>query len=85
MDTGMTLEERAAEKGPHPYPLCIQHGKPITWEDLECEICKSIKEGTFNGEAGANNNFRDSPGRESVVRRPATPKRTLVGIEVRLR
>jgi hypothetical protein len=35
---------RTAEEemfGTKATPLCIKHGKPITLEDPECEVCKS--------------------------------------------
>jgi len=48
---------------PHPTPTCIVHGKPITWEDPECEICKALKEGNYDGKIGAHDNFRDAPSR----------------------
>lgn len=38
------LKEPSAIVTQHPKPLCIIHGKPITWEDPECEECKKLKE-----------------------------------------
>lgn len=52
----------ALEYPPHPTPTCILHGKPITWEDPECEICKALKEGNYDGKIGAHDNYCDVPG-----------------------
>lgn len=54
--------EPTFEYPPHPTPTCILHGKPITWEDPECEICKALKEGNYDGKIGAHDNYRDVPG-----------------------
>ena len=54
--------EPTFEYPPHPTPTCILHGKPITWEDPECEICKALKEGNYDGKIGAHDNFRDDSG-----------------------
>src|SRR5580765_2371205 len=56
------LREPTMEQLPHPTPTCILHGKPITWEDPECEICKALKEGNYDGKIGANDNYRNVPG-----------------------
>jgi hypothetical protein len=58
-----SLKEPTMEQLPHPTPTCILHGKPITWEDPECEICKALKEGNYDGKTGANDNYRHIPGR----------------------
>jgi len=56
----------AVPKTRHPNPLCVMHGKPITWEDPECMICKALKKGSFDGKIGANDNYRNVPGRGDI-------------------
>lgn len=58
----LSLVEVSMPIPPHPTPMCILHGKPITWEDPECEICK---EGRPDGKIGSSDNYRDSPSRRA--------------------